>query len=47
MYKYFILYKKALLIEKLIYIFLRTITVNYNLLKEIISDRDKLFILKF
>ena len=46
-YKYFIPYKKALSAEELAYIFLRVIAVNYELLKEIISDRDKLFTFRF
>ena len=46
-YEYFISYKKASSAEKLTYTFLRVIAVNHELLKEIISDRDKLFIFKF
>ena len=46
-YKYFISYKKVLSAEELIYIFLRIMTVNYELSEEIISDWDKLFTFKF
>ena len=46
-YTYMLLYKEASIVEDLAYTFLRTIVANYRLLEEIISDRDKLFILKF
>jgi hypothetical protein len=46
-YEYFILYKESLLIEKLAYIFNKYIIGNYRISKEIISDRDKLFTLRF
>jgi hypothetical protein len=46
-YGYFILYKESLLIEKLVYAFNKYIIGNYGILKEIISNRDKLFILRF
>ena len=46
-YEYFIPYKKALSAEELAYIFLRIVAVNYKLLEEIISDRDKLFTFRF
>ena len=46
-YTYILLYKEASIVEDLAYTFLRTIVTNYRLLEEIISDRDKLFILKF
>ena len=46
-YRYFIPYKEALSAEKLAYMFLRVIVANYELLEEIISDRDKLFTFKF
>ena len=46
-YKYFILYKEANTTKDLVYTFLRTIISNYNILDEIISNRDKLFILNF
>jgi len=46
-YKYFLLYKKATFAKDLIYTFLRTIVVNHDLSDEIISNKDKLFILKF
>jgi hypothetical protein len=40
-----ILYLEASIIEDLAYIFLRVIVANYNALEEMISDRDKFFIL--
>jgi hypothetical protein len=46
-YEYFILYLKKSSTEDLAYIFMRYIIINYEILKEIINDRDKLFILKF
>ena len=42
-----LLYKEASIVEDLAYTFLRTIVTNYRLPEEVISDRDKLFILKF
>jgi hypothetical protein len=44
---YFLLYREVSIAKKLIYIFFRRIITNYRLLRKIISDRDKLFILKF
>jgi hypothetical protein len=44
-YTYIILYLKASIIEDLAYMFLRVVVVNYSVPEEIISDRDKLFIL--
>jgi hypothetical protein len=44
-YTYIILYLEASIIENLVYIFLKIIVANYNALEEMISDRDKLFIL--
>ncbi|KAK1493786.1 hypothetical protein CTAM01_09247, partial [Colletotrichum tamarilloi] len=44
---YFIPYKELSTIEDLVYIFIKVILSNYGLLKEIILNRDKLFILKF
>ena len=44
---WFILYKNILNIEELVYIFLRNVTALQDLSDKIISDRDKLFILKF
>jgi hypothetical protein len=44
-YAYIILYLKASTAEDLAYIFLRIIVANYNALEEMISDRDKFFIL--
>jgi hypothetical protein len=46
-YIYFILYLEANIIEDLAYTFLRIIVINYNTPEEIISDRNKFFILKF
>ena len=46
-YRYFISYKKVLSAEELVYAFLRVIAVNHKLLKEIISDKDKLFTFRF
>jgi hypothetical protein len=46
-YEYFISYKKSLLAEELAYTFNKYIIGNYEISKKIISDRDKLFILKF
>jgi hypothetical protein len=46
-YEYFISYKESLLIEKLVYIFNKHITGNYGILKKIISDKNKLFTLRF
>jgi hypothetical protein len=46
-YEYFISYKESLLIEKLVYTFNKHITGNYGILKKIISDRNKLFTLRF
>ncbi len=44
---YFINYLKTFNAEDLIYIFLRTIFVNHNILAEILSNQDKLFTFKF
>jgi hypothetical protein len=46
-YGYFIPYKESLLAEELAYAFNKHIIGNYGILKEIISDRDKLFISRF
>ncbi len=46
-YEYFLSYKKATFAEDLTYTFLRMIVANHELLNEIISNRDKLFTLKF
>jgi hypothetical protein len=40
-----ILYFKASIAENLVYIFLRIIVVNYSALEEIITDKNKFFIL--
>jgi hypothetical protein len=44
-YTYIILYLKASTAEDLAYMFLRIIITNYSALEEMISDRNKLFIL--
>ncbi len=46
-YEYFLSYKKATFAEDLIYTFLRMIVANHELSDEIISNKDKLFTLKF
>jgi hypothetical protein len=43
-YTYIILYLKASTAENLVYIFLRIIVTNYNILEKMISDRNKFFI---
>jgi hypothetical protein len=42
-YAHFVSYKKGLTLEELIYTFNRNIIINYGILKEIISNKDKLF----
>jgi hypothetical protein len=44
---HFILYKESLLAAKLVYAFNKHIIRNYGILKEIINNRDKPFILRF
>jgi hypothetical protein len=44
-YTYIILYLEASTAEDLVYTFLRVVVANHNAPEEIISDRDKLFIL--
>jgi hypothetical protein len=44
-YTYIISYLEANITKDLVYIFLKVIIVNHNILEEIISDRNKLFIL--
>jgi hypothetical protein len=44
-YIYIILYLEASIVENLVYTFLRIIITNYNALEEMISDRNKFFIL--
>jgi hypothetical protein len=46
-YIYIILYLKASTAENLVYMFLKVIVANHNTLEEIISDRNKFFILRF
>jgi hypothetical protein len=44
-YIYIILYLEASIAENLVYTFLRVIITNYSALEEIISDKNKFFIL--
>jgi hypothetical protein len=44
-YIYIILYLEASIAKDLAYAFLRVIVANYSVLEEMISDRNKLFIL--
>jgi hypothetical protein len=44
-YTYMILYLEASIIENLAYMFLKIIVANYSTLEEMISDRNKFFIL--
>jgi hypothetical protein len=44
-YTYIILYLKISIIKNLVYIFLKVIIANYSTLEEMISDRNKFFIL--
>jgi hypothetical protein len=44
-YTYMILYLKASIAEDLAYVFLRVVVANYSALEEMISDKNKLFIL--
>jgi hypothetical protein len=44
-YIYIILYLEANIVKDLAYTFLRVVVANYNALEEMISDRDKFFIL--
>ncbi|OHE94839.1 hypothetical protein CORC01_09857, partial [Colletotrichum orchidophilum] len=46
-FAYFILYKKINNIKELIYTFLKIVIINYGLPKEIVFDKNKLFIIKF
>ena len=46
-YRLFILYKESFTAEELAYAFLRNVVSSYELLKEIINNKDKLFISKF
>jgi hypothetical protein len=46
-YAYFTFYKKGLTAEKLVYIFNRNIIINHGILKEIINNKNKLFISNF
>ncbi|KAK1500217.1 hypothetical protein CTAM01_06816, partial [Colletotrichum tamarilloi] len=46
-FAYFIFYKKFNIIKNLVYIFTKVIFSNYGLLKKIIFNKNKLFILKF
>jgi hypothetical protein len=44
-YTYIILYLEASIVEDLVYTFLRIVVINYSALEEIISDKNKFFIL--
>ncbi|KAK1461900.1 hypothetical protein CCUS01_01490, partial [Colletotrichum cuscutae] len=44
---YFIFYKESNIIKNLVYVFIKVILSNYGLLKEIIFNKNKLFISKF
>jgi hypothetical protein len=44
-YTYIILYFEASIAEDLVYIFLRIVITNYSALEEMISDKNKFFIL--
>jgi hypothetical protein len=44
-YIYIILYLEASITKNLAYMFLRVVVTNYSALEEMISDRNKLFIL--
>jgi hypothetical protein len=44
-YTYIILYLEASIVEDLVYTFLRVVVANYNALEEMISDKNKFFIL--
>jgi hypothetical protein len=46
-YGYFLPYRESNIIKELAYTFLRRIVANHRLLRKIILDRNKLFILKF
>ncbi|KAK1492091.1 hypothetical protein CCUS01_14122, partial [Colletotrichum cuscutae] len=43
-FTYFIPYKELSIIKDLVYIFTKVILLNYGLLKEIIFNKNKLFI---
>jgi hypothetical protein len=44
-YTYMILYLEANMAEDLVYMFFRVVITNYNALEEMISDKNKFFIL--
>ena len=46
-YAYFLLYKKANIVTDLAYTFIKNIIENYGTPREIISNKDKLFISNF
>ncbi|OHE94711.1 hypothetical protein CORC01_10020, partial [Colletotrichum orchidophilum] len=46
-FTYFILYKEINNIKELVYTFLKIVIINYGLPIEIISNKNKLFIIKF
>ncbi|KAK1500389.1 hypothetical protein CABS01_10113, partial [Colletotrichum abscissum] len=46
-FTYFISYKELNIIKDLVYVFIKVILLNYSLLREIIFNKNKLFISKF
>jgi hypothetical protein len=46
-YAHFILYKKGLTVEELVYTFNKNIITNHGILEEIINNRNKLFTANF
>jgi hypothetical protein len=46
-YMLVILYKELSSTKDLAYAFLKNVVINHGILEEIVSNRDKLFILKF
>ena len=46
-YVYLVPYKEFSNAEDLAYVFVKIVVTQYRILKEIISDRDKLFTLRF
>jgi hypothetical protein len=46
-YTYYVLYKESSTATDLVQVFLQVIVANHGVPVEIISDRDKLFTLKF
>ncbi len=46
-YAYIVLYNKSSIAKTLLQVFLKIVIANHRIPREIISDRDKLFMLKF